>query len=421
MSGKTHQLDWLISVDDHVLEPRDVWTSRLPSKYLDVGPRIVVDGGVERWAYEDVRRPTTALSAAIGHDKTTWGMQSMNYDEMRPGCYDPVARVADMDAAGVLASLCFPSFPRFCGQAFWEAKDKELALLCVRAYNDWMVEEWCASAPGRFIPLIIIPLWDPVAAAAEIRRNAERGGHAVCFSEDPEPLGLPTIWDPDRYWNPVWDACQETETVVCMHIGSSSRIPKVSEEFPYSFNQAWAAGVVSSGTMLSWLIGPPLREFPGLKIALSEGGIGWMPYFLERGAQIVDRRSAMLSRGEEPDPTRLSVFVHDQSKALDLSGFDIHEMFRQHVYGCFIDDLHGVANLHEIGIDNVMIETDYPHSDSTWPDCISYAHQQLDTNGALTDEDKYKVLRGNAEKIYHFTPAAPPSMDPTSSEAGTQH
>jgi predicted TIM-barrel fold metal-dependent hydrolase len=403
-------LDWLISVDDHVLEPGDLWLRRLPRKYHDQAPHLIRDdNGGHVWAYEDLRERVSGLAATAGTKKDTWTIAAASYDDMRPGFYDPVARLADLDSAGILASMCFPSFARFCGQAFYEAKDKKLALLCVQAYNDWMIEEWCGSAPGRYIPLNIIPLWDPAQAAEEIRRNADSGAHAFCFSENPEPLGLPTIWDPNRYWNPVWDACQETETVVCMHIGSSSRIPKVSDDFPWSFNQAWAAGAVTSGTMLSWLVGPVFREFPGVKIALSEGGVGWMPYFLERGAQIVDKRSALMARGEEPGGVGVTL---DETRSLDLSGFDIYETFRNHVYGCFIDDLHGVTSIREIGIDNVMIETDYPHSDSTWPDCISHAHKQLAANTTLTEEEKYKILRGNAERLFHFTPAEPPCPNP---------
>jgi predicted TIM-barrel fold metal-dependent hydrolase len=405
-----HDLDWLVSVDDHALEPGDLWSSRLPRRYRDIAPRLIRDdNGGHVWAYEDLRERVSGLAATAGTKKESWTMATTSYDEMRPGFYNSVDRLADMDAAGILASMCFPSFSRFCGQAFYEAADKDLALLCVRAYNDWMIDEWCGSAPGRYIPLNIIPLWDPQQAAVEVRRNAARGSHAICFSENPEPLGLPTIWDPDRYWNPVWDACQETETVVCMHIGSSSRIPKISQDFPWSFNQAWAAGVLTSGTMLTWLLGPAFREFPDLKIALSEGGIGWMPYFLERAGQIIDNRAALLARGETPDADGV---VMDASQAVDVEGFDIYETFRQHVYGCFIDDKHGVANAHEIGIDNIMIETDYPHSDSTWPDCIEHAHKQLAANPELTADEQYKILRGNAERLFHFTPAAPPAVRP---------
>ena len=124
-----------------------------------------------------------------------------------------------MDANHIEAALCFPTFPRFCGQTFTEAKDKELGLLCVKAYNDWMVEEWCGDSGGRLIPLCLIPLWDAELAAAEVRRNAERGVRAVCFSEIPPFLGLPSVHDPDHYWDPFFRACAETKTIVNMHIG----------------------------------------------------------------------------------------------------------------------------------------------------------------------------------------------------------
>src|SRR5690349_12518278 len=210
----------IISVDDHVIEPAHVWQDRLPAKYKDIGPRVkrapmgemtFVGGkfsyapGTEGpdcdwWHYEDKAIPQTRLSAAVGFDRDEVKITAITYDEMRDGCYDPKARIADMDDNWTEAQMCFPSFPRFCGQTFLEAEDRDLALLCVKAYNDWMVEEWCGDSDGRLIPLIIIPLWDAQLAAEEIRRNAERGVRATCFSEIPPHLGLPSIhsgeWDP---------------------------------------------------------------------------------------------------------------------------------------------------------------------------------------------------------------------------------
>ena len=115
--------------------------------------------------------------AAVGFDRDDMTLSAITYDEMRPGCYEPKARVDDMDLNHVEASLCFPTFPRFCGQTFLEAKDRELAMLCVRAYNDWMVEEWCGDSGGALIPLCIVPLWD---ADARRRRGAaqRRSGRA---------------------------------------------------------------------------------------------------------------------------------------------------------------------------------------------------------------------------------------------------
>jgi predicted TIM-barrel fold metal-dependent hydrolase len=401
-----YNMDWLISVDDHALEPGNVWTSRLPQKFQDLCPQLKAEDGTEFWVYENKHIPVPGLAASSGRDIEDYSWAAPSYSSMRAGYYDSAARLPDMDEAGILASLCFPSMPRFCGQEFLEAKDKELALLCVRAYNDWMIEEWCAVAPGRFIPLIIIPLWDPKEAGLEIRRRSEQGVHAICFSEKPSALGLPSIWDADGYWDPVFQACDETQTVVCMHIGSSSENLQVSAQTPGTVNFMWNGGVRPSATMLDWIFSPIFARFENLKIALSEGGIGWMPYFLERAQQVCDKQGHLAARGEVIGND--GQLRYDPSEIVDLS-FDLRDRFANHVFGCFIDDFAGIANIRAIGIDNVMLETDYPHSDSTWPNCIKHANVQLDSNPTLTREEKYKILRGNAERLYSFTPANPPS------------
>jgi predicted TIM-barrel fold metal-dependent hydrolase len=287
------ELDWMISVDDHVLEPKELWQSRLPRRYLEVGPRIVEDERGEAWVYEGKRIETTGLSAVAGKTRKEFSPKNVSYAEMRPGCYDSVERIKDLDEAGIIASLCFPSFSRFCGQTFLEGHDKELALLCVRAYNDWMIEEWCGSAPGRFIPLVLIPLWAPALAAAELERCAALGARAFCFSENPAPLGLPTIHDPDRYWDPVFSVANDVGMVTCIHIGSSSQIPFISPDSPYLANMSWGS-IRPAGAMLAWLFSGHFERMPNLKIALSEGEIGWIPFFLERAQfKIMPNEAAM--------------------------------------------------------------------------------------------------------------------------------
>jgi len=392
--------EWLISVDDHVIEPPNVWVDRLPARYRDVGPRMIDS----IWHYEDKRVATAGLSVTIGRTKEEFSPEPVAFEEMPPGAYDPVARLADMDRAGMLASMSFPSFPRFCGQIFWEAKDKELALLCVRAYNDWMIDEWCGAAPGRMIPLTIIPLWDPAEAAREIERCAGKGARGFCFSENPEPLGLPTIHDPNRYWDPVLAAAQDTEMVVCMHVGSSSTLPSISSDAPELANLTFGA-VRAAGTMLAWIFSDVFERMPGIKIALSEGNIGWMPYFLERAEQVLDKQRHWASKksvrfyaGDSGANDR------DTRPQADLHALDIREIFREHVFGCFIDETSGLHCLDLIGEDNVMIEVDYPHSDTTWPDSLEVAHKLLQEFPA---ETRRKILRGNAERLFRFTPTEP--------------
>jgi predicted TIM-barrel fold metal-dependent hydrolase len=393
--GTDFDLDWLISVDDHILEPPNVWQDRVPAKDRDAAPRMVTDADGEAWLYEDKRMPTVGLSAAAGRRKDEFTLAPITYADMRPGCYDSAARLVDMDRAGIIASLCFPSFPRFCGQIFYEARDKDLALTCVRAYNDWLLEEWCGAAPGRFIPMTLIPLWDPALAVAEMERCAALGSRAIAFSENPEPLGLPTIFDRNGYWDPVLDAAAANDLIVCMHVGSSSTLGSIASDAPPLANLAYGA-VRTAGAMLGWLFSGHFQRRPNLKIALSEGNVGWMPYFLERAVQVVDKQRYWATKGETFSDFGMtntgSEFVHEM---------DVRALFRDHVYGCFIEDFHGVNSLDELGVDNVMIETDYPHSDSTWPDSIAVAKKQV---GHLPPEVQYKVLRGNAERLFRFTP-----------------
>ena len=402
-----YDLNWITSVDDHVIEPPHVWLDRLPSKYHDVAPRIITeDDGKEFWVYEDTRIQTGGLGATAGRRPEDITVEGYPYSEMRPGCYDPAARLADMDEAGVLASLNFPSIPRFCGQLFWEAKDKDLALLCVKAYNDWMIDEWCATAPGRYIPLTIIPLWDPDLAVAEIERTAAKGSRSICFSENFEPLGLPTIHDPARYWDPVIAAAQETGQVLSIHIGSSSTMYKVSSDSPFMANMSLGA-IRPAGCMLSWIFSGMFQRFPDTKIALSEGSIGWIPWFLERADQVLHTQRHWVAKGLQFQGSAEG--EHPANRDIDVFAIDIYKDYREHFYGCFIDDRTGLGMLDVVGEDNVMIEVDYPHSDTTWPHSIKLAKERLDEAG-LSPEVQYKILRGNAEELYRFTPSDPPDV-----------
>ncbi len=386
------ELPKIISVDDHVVEPPHVWKTWLPEKFKERGPHVErrgigemahIGGGAYRqsfdengpkadcWIYEDLVYIHKRHVAAVGFAREDMTMSPITYDEMRPGCYDPKARIEDNEMNHVSGSLSFPSFPRFCGQTFSEAKDKELAEACVYAYNDWMVEEWCGDSDGALIPLCIIPLWDVALAAAEVRRNSARGCHAVCFSEIPPHLGLPSIHS--GYWDPLFQACEETATVVCMHIGSSSRMPATSGDAPVavaatlSFNNAMAS-------LADWLFSGKLVQFPTLKIAYSEGQIGWLPYALERADDVWLEHRAWAG-------------------VQDLVPEAPSTYFRRQVYGCFFRDKHGLDSLDAIGVDNVTFETDYPHTDSTWPHTKKVAEEMME---GLDAETVYKIVRGNA-------------------------
>ena len=398
-------LDWFVSVDDHLIEPADLWQSRVPEKYRDRAPRFVTEGDEEFWVYEDRQIVTSGLNAVVGKSKEEFSPEPIGYEDMRKGCYDADARVQDMNDGRVLSSLLFPSFPRYCGQVFHEAKDKELGLLCVQAWNDCILDEFAGAHPGRFIPMMIIPLWDPVAAAREIERTAAKGGKSIAFSENPTKLGLPSIHT--DYWDPVFSACNDAGYVISMHVGSSSNLIRTSDDMPTLAFMAYSAAANQAGTLLDWLFSGIFNRYPDLKIALSEGSIGWIPYFLERAEQVIDKQrywasrmdismNASHERGEETGEGRFDMDT------------DIRKLFKDHVFGTFIEDHAGIRLLDIIGEDNVMLECDYPHSDTTWPETLTMANKWL---GHLSDEVQHKIAIGNAMRVYDFEPADPASID----------
>jgi predicted TIM-barrel fold metal-dependent hydrolase len=214
----------IVSVDDHVIEHPRVWSDRLPQKYLGSAPRIeTTDKGNHIWVYEGTVFPYIGINAVAGREPKDFGMEPVRYEDMIPGCYDADARVADMDIDGVEAALCFPSFPGFGGGVFHRAKDKDLALLCIQAWNDFSIDEWCGSHPDRLIPLAILPVWDIDLCVKEAERVAAKGCRTVSFPDNPSPLGLPGFTG--DHWSPLWRVLEETEMPVSLHFGSGGFVP----------------------------------------------------------------------------------------------------------------------------------------------------------------------------------------------------
>jgi predicted TIM-barrel fold metal-dependent hydrolase len=404
------RLDWLVSCDDHIMEPQGLWQERVSAEFRDRAPKLIHEGDKDFWVFEGRKTPMLGLLTAMGRPREDWTPDPTTYASMRPGCYDIKERLKDMDEGGILASLCFGTVTGFAGQMFFNAADKALSLVCLQAWNDWLFEEWVGAAPGRFIPCIQLPLWDVNLAVTELERCVPKGARAITLPENLGANSLPTLNDRNGYWDPLWAIAEKAHIVVCMHQGTGGKRMRTAIDTPEVATMAWAIGTMSSGCMLDWLFSPVFHRFPGLHIALSEGGIGWMPYFLERAEQVVDKQKFWASQGERPMEGGMLVAGADISgdgPEVDPRTLDIRQTFKDHVYGCFIEDQAGLNNIKFIGVDNVMIETDYPHSDSTWPNSITFAHKQLE---GFSDEDKHKILRGNAERLFHFTAAEPPSV-----------
>ena len=382
----------IISVDDHVVEPPHLWQTWLPSKHRERGPKIellptgevkMVDGRyIEHpgtsgklcawWNYDGSYFSLKRYIAAVGYPPEEVDMYPITYDEMRPGCWKPSERIKDMEMNGVEASLCFPNYPRFCGQIFSEAPDKELALACIKAYNDWMVEEWCGDSGGRLIPLIIVPLWD--AESGGRRDPAQRGARRPRGRVQRATAVARATVDPLGYWDPFFQACDETGTVISMHIGSGTKTLQTSADAPASIG-ATMIFTNSAASMLDYLMSDVLKTFPNLKLLYAECQIGWIPYVLERADDI----------------WRTHLWSHKTAHPELPSTY-----YKDRIYSCFFKDEVGVLLLDRIGVDQVCFETDYPHQDGTWPKSKQVAEHLF---GHLDAETVHKLARGNAAKL----------------------
>jgi predicted TIM-barrel fold metal-dependent hydrolase len=378
-------LHTLISVDDHLVEPPGMFEARLPRRLQPDAPHVVETiEGHEVWEFDGKVFFQVGINAVVGRAREDWLIEPTRFDEMRPGCFEIEARVHDMDLNGVWASVNFPSqITGFCGSVFSRCSDPELGLAVTRAWNDWFFDEWYSPHPDRIVPMGITFLGDAELGAAEIRRNAARGFTAVTLPEQPHRIGMPSIFS--GWWDPIIAACAETETVICLHVGSTG-VVDMPADAPMVPLAATLFGQLSLTACTEWLwSGAPVR-FPDVKIAMSEGGIGWVAMLHDRLENIVERSGYG------------SYFSGDLRPA---------EVLHRNFWFCTIDDPSTLATLDTVGIDRVMFETDYPHGDGTWPDSQAVFDRVF---GSLPVDVVAKIGHENAAALFRHP--LPPADSP---------
>ncbi|MCU1460075.1 MAG: putative TIM-barrel fold metal-dependent hydrolase [Acidimicrobiales bacterium] len=379
----------VISADDHIVEPPDTFAGRVPAKFADRAPRVVeLEDGSETWVYDSVALPNVGFNAVVGRPVAEYSFEPARFDEMRRGAWDIDARIADMDLNGVYASVNFPSFlPGFAGQRLqMTTTDKELAFAAFRAWNDWHIEAWAGPHPGRIIPCQLPWLLDPEVGAAEVYRNAERGFKAITFSEAPQKLGLPSLHT--GHWDPIMRACAETGTVVNLHIGSSGTSPATSDDAPPD-----TVGVLffafAMFAAVDWLYSLLPVRFPDLKVCLSEGGIGWV-------AGLMDRLDHMLRYHE----------MYGTWSGIELTPA---EVLHRNFWFCAVEDPSAFVQRDRIGVENILVESDYPHCDSTWPNTQAVIRHEI---GDLPSNDVRRITWENAATLYRHPVPPEVQADP---------
>ncbi len=368
----------LISTDDHVVEPPDVWKDRLPSRLQARAPHVIEVDGADVWEFEDRRMSQSGLSVMAGKSFEDYSPKAARFADMRPGCYDPKERLRDMDADGVEAEVLFPGVPGMAGQIFAEIDDKPLSLACLQTYNDWLADSWCATDSRRLIGQVIVPLWDVQLAVKEFQRGVELGHKALSFTATPESMGLPGLGDP--HWDPLWDAVEEAGLPVTLHIASGRMNTSALPLDPGAGARAEVFITVAPTTnftvMATLMFSGVLERHPKLRFLSVEGGIGWLAYLLERADQTYRKHRHWTHPVISQPPSHY---------------------FRRQIFANFLDDAAGLAHRHLIGVDNLMFEVDYPHSDTTFPRSRELVAERFKE---IPEDETRRIVRDNAVKFF---------------------
>jgi predicted TIM-barrel fold metal-dependent hydrolase len=381
----------LISADSHIVLDKDAFLRHMPKKWGDLIPQVrEVEGPggkrVDRWFVHD--EPPERFGglggvvnapAVMGPRDGTVKRFAERWDEVPAKVYDPLERAEALDEDGVDAEVLFPNDPGR-GQ-FFRWKDAEYELACVRAHND-AEAEW-RQASDRFAPLMILPYLSPIETiVAEVERGARNGHRGITMLGSPDRVapGVKNLSDPS--WNPLWDACEALELPLHFHESAGAAVrpmPRWPGFGPGAFHTAMTSPTAATVAQLipNLVFSGILGRHPGLKWVCAEAGVGWIPYVSEA----CDYEWELRHLWTEGITTRPS------------------EMIRRQVYVNFWYERSGIELRHEVGVDNIMWESDYPHTTSTYPNSWEYVERTLQ---GVPEEERTRMLYRNAMRVYRL-------------------
>ena len=360
----------VISSDSHVMEPAGLWQTRLDAAWRDQAPRVVKneDGpGFSFVAPGLPRQPVAgAFAAGKSGDDFKEHLENAGYESAHPGGWDPAARLEAQATDGVEAEVLYTTL----GMRLYRLKDAELQRRCFAAFNDWLVE-YCAYAPKRLLGIAAISLWDVEAGVAELERCAKLGLRGGMIWGCPPP-DRPYHCD---LYDPLWAAAQDLGLPLSLHI-----VTGMGEESRVEFSDApmrYMNLIHEVQRSLSDIVlGGVLERFPKLQIVSAESDTGWLPHFMQR-----------LDRGNE----KFGALLGNRLKMKPS------DYVRRQVWATFLDDVIGAAFFESHGEDTFMWGSDFPHSDSTWPDSRRVIEKNL---AGIPEVVARKVVCENAAKLY---------------------
>jgi len=376
----------IIDVDAHITEPHDLWSSRAPASMKDRLPRVVETPEGRRWIVDrDVEISTGNPSSVIGKDgEKSRGTEFFGWqiEDVHEASYDMKARVRMLDRFGIYAQILYPNVAGFGSQNFMKVEDSDLRRACAQIYNDAMAEIQ-ADSGGRLFPMALMPWWNIEQSVEEVQRAKQLGLKGIVMCSDPDSIGLPDLGD--DAWKPFWDVCNDSELPVNFHIGASETSFNMFGRAAWpsmGMRQRLALGsaalfVENSRVISNMLYSGIFERCPKLKIVSVESGIGWIPFVLE-------------SIDYEWNETGAQQEVALQMKPSDY--------FKKHVYGCFWFEKTAPTKLiDQVGEDNVLFETDFPHPTCLYPDVKEYIDE---ITADWSDTRKRKILQDNAAQLY---------------------
>ena len=369
----------MLSSDSHVVEPPDLWEKRIDPKFRDRAPYLAHEEDGDQWYADGVMFGSTGVAGQAGQrfedgSKLHW---KGRYEEDIPlGGFDPHAHVKDLDADHIVADVLYPTQ----GLSVWLVPDGELLSAIFRAYNDWMAD-FCGPYPDRLKGIGMVNVDDVAEGVEELKRCAQMGMAGAMI-----PTGPFVRYDDPRY-EPLWATAQDLDMPLSLHIGClrarrGDQLPDVNVDAVEFLLLDFTMQKALSSIILSGVF----ERYPRLKVAAVEFEASWAPYFMRKLDDCYKNRVAGYSH-----------MAHRFKE-----GFLPSDFFRSNVYISFQEDDLLLPLRHEIGVDNLMWGSDYPHAESTFPFSKSVVERILE---GIPDDEKAKIAGLNTARLYNLNPS----------------